>query len=142
MSLNVLSDAGLLGRTLQDIQDQMAEIRGELAALKGQSSQSSPLLATSTSAQSQVWTESPEYLPSQIPSTSWSEEMDIVQPLDGKDMPDTDTTCSEGACIAEVSEATEKLLKRCFVLIKNEKRLQVRNVYVLPKVAVGIPAQN
>jgi len=35
MSLNVLSDAALLGRTLQDIQDQMAEIRGELAALKG-----------------------------------------------------------------------------------------------------------
>ena len=136
MSLSVLSDAALLGRTLQGIQDQMAEIRGELAALKGQSSQSSPSPATSTLAQSQVCTESPEYLPSsRIPGTSWSEEMDIVQPLDGEDTPDT-ATCSEGARIAEVSEATAGLLKRSFVSIKNEKRLQVRNVYALLKVAV------
>jgi len=79
----VLSDAALL---LQDIQDQMAEIGGELATLKGQSSlQSSPPPVMSTSAQKQVRTESPEYLSSsQIPSTSWSKVMDIVQPLDGE----------------------------------------------------------
>ena len=48
----------------------------------------------------------------------------------------TDTTCSEGACIVEASKATAELLKRSFILVKNEKRLQVRNIYALPKVAV------
>ena len=62
--------------------------------------------------------------------------MDIVQPLDGEDTPDTDMTYSEGAHIAEVSEAKAELLKQSFVSIKNEKRLQVRNVYTLLKVAV------
>ena len=51
-------------------------------------------------------------------------------------MPDTDITCSEGACIVEVNKATAELLKQSFILVKNEKRLQVRNVYAQPKVAV------
>lgn len=48
--------------------------------------------------------------------------MDIVQPLDGKDMPNTDTTCSEGAHIVKMSKATAELLKQSFVSVKNEKK--------------------
>jgi len=62
--------------------------------------------------------------------------MDIIQPLDDEDMPDTDITVPEGACVVEVSKATQELLKQSFTSLKNPKRLQVRNTFTLSKVAV------
>jgi len=62
--------------------------------------------------------------------------MDIVQPLDSDNTPEANVICIEGACVAEVSEATQEFLKRSFVSLKNAKRLQVRNIYALPKVVV------
>ena len=89
---------------------------------------SSPLPATPTPSLGEAQTGIPEYLPStRIPGTSWSEEMDIVQPLDNDNTPEADVTCIDEACVAEVSKATQELLKRSFVSLKNAKRLQVRN---------------
>lgn len=134
MALNLLSDAATLGRTLQDLQDRMAEMSREIAAMKRQS----PPPATPTpQSPSEALSGTPDYLPStRIPGTSWPEEMDRIEPLDDDDTPDADVTCSEGARVAEVSEATQELLKRSFVSLKNPKRLQTRNAFALPKVAV------
>ena len=133
--IHLLSDATLLGRTLQELQEQMTEMQGEIAALKGPASGTSSSVTTLQTPSDNVQ-DPPNYLPTErIPGTSWSEEMDIVQPLDDN-TPDADVTCSEGARVAEVSQATADLLKRSFVSIKNEKRLATRNVYALPKVAV------
>ena len=120
---------------LQELQEQMTEMRGEIAALKGPASGTSSSVTTLQTPSDNVQ-DPPNYLPiERIPGTSWSEEMDIVQPLDDN-TPDADVTCPEGARVAEVSQATADLLKRSFVSIKNKKRLATRNVYALPKVAV------
>ena len=134
MNLNMLSNAATLERTLESFQEQLTNMSGEIAALKRQ--RSSPP-ATPTPSQGKAQSGTPEYLPSsRISGTSWPEEMDIIQPLDDEDTPNTDVTCPEGARVVEVSEVTQELLKRSFVSLKNPKRLQVRNAFALPKVAV------
>ena len=95
MSLDLLSNAATLGQTLQNLQEQMAEMRQEIAALKRPSS---PPPATPTPSLGEAQTGTPEYLPStRIPGTSWSEEMGIVQPLDNDNTPKANVTCIEGA---------------------------------------------
>ena len=137
MSLNLLSDAALLGRTLQDLQDQMTAMRGEIAALRGASQSSSSAATAITPAHDGSQPGTSGYLSSsRISGTSWAEEMDIIQPLDNDDAPDADVSCSEGARVVEVSEATQKLLKRSFESMKNSQRLQTRNDFSLPKVAI------
>jgi len=121
MNLNMLSGAATLERTLERFQEQLTSMSGEIAALKRQ--RSSPP-ATPTPSQGEAQSGTPEYLPSsRVPSTSWSEEMDIIQPLDDKDTPETDVTCPEGARVVEVSKATQELLNQSFVSLKNPKRL-------------------
>ena len=124
MSLNVLSDAALLGRTLQELQDQMTAMREEIAALKESShpAQPPPAATAATPIHGGSQPGSPEYLPSsRIPGTSWPEEMDILQPLDDNEAPNADVTCTEGARVVEVSEATQELLKQSFKSMKNAK---------------------
>ena len=137
MSLNLLSNAALHGRTLQDLQDQMTTMRGEIAALRGASQSSSSAATAITPAHDGSQPGTSGYLSSsRISDTSWAEEMDIIQPLDNDDAPDADVSCSEGARVVEVSEATQKLLKRSFESMKNSRRLQTRNDFSLPKVAI------
>jgi len=120
MSLDLLSNTATLGQALQKLQEQMAEIRQEIAVLKRPSS---PPPATPTPSLDKARAGTPEYLPStRIPRTSWSEEMDIVQPLDSNNTPEANVTCIEGAHVAEVSETTQELLKRSFMSLKNAKR--------------------
>jgi len=46
------------------------------------------------------------------------------------------TSPAVGAHITEVFQKAEEILKQSFVLLKNSKRLQARNAFVLLKVAV------
>ena len=64
-----------------------------------------------------------------IPGTTWAKEMDMVHPLNGNDnVSRADVTCPKGEHVAEVSQETEKILKRSFMSLKN--------AFALPLVAV------
>ena len=74
---------------------------------------------------------------SRILGTSWSEEMDIIDPIgpgDDGEEPEEDTAGQRR--VVEVSQRTEEHLLRSFASMKNADRRRLADGFALPKVAV------
>ena len=92
-----------LGQTLQNLQEQMAERRKEIAALKRPSS---PLPATPTPSLARLGRRN-TYHQHRFPECPGQRRWTS----DNNNTPKADMTCFEEARVAEVSEATQELLK-------------------------------
>lgn len=122
-----LSQAGDLVQQVQDMQRQMGEIQ-EMLRANANSGLPIPRPEPPKTASDPH---------SRIPGTSWSEEMDIIDPIgpgDDGEEPEEDTAGQRR--VVEVSQRTEEHLLRSFASMKNADRRRLADGFALPKVAV------
>ena len=148
-NLDVLSNAAGFERMLKEfqeqIQQQVQELRHEVAALKEDHvDPTPPKESLDLDDTSRCTVSSPPLDPilhntdpslQHIQGASWAEEMEILQ-LQGDEDLYGSVKSKRPTRVARVMPATEALLKRSFVSLVNEDCVDERNVYALPKVAV------
>jgi len=147
----MLSDAAGLQRILkefqQEIQQQIAELRHEVAVMKEDHVDPTPpegSIDGNNRDQDHDRGSPPPMDPvppgtdasvQRIRGASWAEEMEILQPQGDEDVYGS-ARAKNPTRVAKVTPATEAILKRSFESLTNDDRVDKRNVYALPKVAV------
>lgn len=148
----MLSDAAGLQQILKDfqqqIQQQVEDLRHEVASLREDHVDPTPPegslegdtqdhAARDRSSSPPLEPMPPNTDPSlrRLEGVSWAEEMEILQPH-GEDDVYGSTRAKNPTRVVKVKPATEAILKRSFESLLNEDRVDKRNVYSLPKVAV------
>jgi len=127
----------------EQIQQQVQELRHEVAALKeDHMDPTPPKESLDLDDTSRCTVSSPLLDPiphdtdpslQRIQGAGWAEEMEILK---GTKTSTGSAKSKRPTRVARVTPATEALLKRSFVSLVNKDRIDERNVYVLPKVAV------